>query len=191
MDCTSSRSHETGSGLQSIANCLRPPNGEYAETFHELPETLRSYSTQFVLDFQKGKCIDSLLTTMFSILDGNSSHWKIAIAKEDTGKSRISSCHDILQFLRMPFGLKNAPETFQGEMYFILSIDIWQLVLAYPDNSVIILKVSEVHIDQLRKVLTPLCNADVTTRLKMWEFFSNTSSYLVTPFSLDNLHITT
>lgn len=49
--------------------------------------------------------------------------------KVDREKTAFTSYHGLLQFIRMDFGLKNAPGTFQCEIAVILSIVRWKVVL--------------------------------------------------------------
>lgn len=59
------------------------------------------------------ECIDSLRSAkIFSTLDANSGYWKIEIDPRDRDKTTFTSHHGLYRFVRMPLGLKNAPETF-------------------------------------------------------------------------------
>lgn len=49
----------------------------------------------------------------------------------------FTSHHPLYRYLRIPFGLKNAPSTFQGIMNGMLSTIKWQPALVYLDNVVI------------------------------------------------------
>lgn len=62
---------------------------------------------------RKDQCVDSLSNaTIFSALDANSGYWKMEIAEQDRDKTAYASHHRLFQFTWMPFGQKNAPETF-------------------------------------------------------------------------------
>jgi hypothetical protein len=59
------------------------------------------------------ECIESLGdASVFSALDCNSGYWQIPVSPEDKEKTTFTSHEGLFWFLRMPFGLKNAPATY-------------------------------------------------------------------------------
>jgi len=67
-------------------------------------------------------CLDSLGdATVFSTLDCNSGYWQILVAAEDREKTTFTSHTGLFRFLRLPFGLVNAPGAFQRALDVILS----------------------------------------------------------------------
>jgi hypothetical protein len=57
------------------------------------------------------KCIDSLGDArVFSTLDYNSGYWQIPVSPQGKEKTTFTSHEGLFQFLRMPFGLRNAPK---------------------------------------------------------------------------------
>ena len=84
------------------------------------------------------KCIDSLGdAVIFSTLDCNSGHWQIPMSYEDRDKTAFFSHCGLFRWLRMPFGLKNAPGTFQRAANVILAGVKWQFALVYLDDIII------------------------------------------------------
>jgi Reverse transcriptase (RNA-dependent DNA polymerase) len=72
-------------------------------------------------------CLDSLGdATIFSTLDANSGDWQLDMAEADQDKTTFTSHRGTYRFTRMPFGLVNAPATFQRAMDIILSRVLWQ-----------------------------------------------------------------
>lgn len=56
---------------------------------------------------------------IFSTLHTNSSSWHLEIDERDREKTASNSHHSLYKFVRMRFGLKNAPVTFQRATYVI------------------------------------------------------------------------
>jgi Reverse transcriptase (RNA-dependent DNA polymerase) len=73
------------------------------------------------------ECIDSLGdAVVFSTLDANSGYWQVSMHPDDRDKTTLT-CHvGTFRFKRMPFGLRNAPSTFQRVMDVIISGIRWQ-----------------------------------------------------------------
>jgi hypothetical protein len=68
------------------------------------------------------ECIDSLGdATVFTTLDCNSGCWQIPVHPDDRDKTTFNSHSGIYRFIRLPFGLRNAPATFQRAIDIILS----------------------------------------------------------------------
>lgn len=77
----------------------------------------------------------------------------------------------------MPFGLINAPWTFQRTMHIILSLAKGQHAMVNLDDIIIFSKSSDKHIDNVRKVLTLLNDAAAAQKLKC-AIFSPIADYL-------------
>ena len=100
------------------------------------------------------ECIDSLSgMNWFCALDMNSGYWQIPIAEEDKDKTAFITKYGLFQFVRMPFGLVNAPATFQRAMHVVLSGLIWEAVIVYLDDINVLGRTFEETLGNLRKVL--------------------------------------
>ena len=89
--------------------------------------------------------------------------------------------------LRMPFGLRNAPATFQRALDIILSGVRWQTCLIYLDDVIIFSKDITSHLAHVDEILTLLGQAGITLKLKKCEFFQPRVDYLghvITPGKL-------
>ena len=100
-------------------------------------------------------CLDSLgEAAFFTTLDCNSGYWLIPIAEEDRAKAAFT-CHEgCFDFCRTPFGLCNAPVTFQRTVNMLLSDYRWRTCLFYLDDIIVFSNTAEEHVDHVREVLT-------------------------------------
>ena len=100
------------------------------------------------------ECIDSLGNAcIFSTLDCNSGYRQLPIAKGDQEKTTFTCHAGSYRFLRMPFGLRNAPATFQRAMDIILSGVRWKSCIVYLDDVIIFSKNDDEHLTHLEEVL--------------------------------------
>ena len=84
------------------------------------------------------ECLDSLgEANVFTTLDCNSGYWQIPVAEEDRPKTTFTCHAGTYQFNRMPFGLMNAPATFQRMLDILLSGYRWKSCLIYLDDIII------------------------------------------------------
>ena len=88
-----------------------------------------------------------------------SGYWQVQVDPKDQEKTAFVTPFGLYQFRVMPFGLSNAPATFQRLMEHVLSGLHWSICLVYLDDIIVFGKSVEEHLDQLREVLTRLQNA--------------------------------
>jgi len=118
-------------------------------------------------------CFDSLGDAQFfSTLDCNAGYWQIPISEQDKPKTAFT-CHcGTYQSTRLPFGLCNAPATFQRSIVMILSGVKWQNVLVYLDDLIIFSADAESHLSHLDTFLTLLGQHGVTLKAQKCQRFS-------------------
>ncbi|GBG92123.1 hypothetical protein CBR_g54423 [Chara braunii] len=105
--------------------------------------------------------IDDLLDRVqgcrnFSKIDLKSGYHQIAIRPEDQHKTAFQTRYDLYEFVVMPFGLCNAPGTFQHAMNRIFHDYLDKFVIAYLDDILIFSKTVEEHVAHVDKVLSLL-----------------------------------
>jgi Reverse transcriptase (RNA-dependent DNA polymerase) len=125
------------------------------------------------------ECIDSLGdSVVFTTLDCNSGYWQIPVHPGDRDKTKFTSHYGTYRFLRLPFGLRNAPATVQREIDIILPGVKWKTCLVYLDDVIVFSGSRSAHLAHVAEVLTLLGNAGLSLKLKKCHFFSETVDYL-------------
>lgn len=82
------------------------------------------------LDALSGACL-------FSTLDLASGYNQLSVAKKDRAKTAFCTPFGLFEFQRMPFGLCNAPGTFQRLMERIFGDQCFHTLLLYLDDVVV------------------------------------------------------
>ena len=78
----------------------------------------------------------------------------------------------------MPFGVTNAPATFQRMMNSLFKEELDAFVLVYLDDILIFLQILEDHIHHIRVALQKLRDAKFLTRRHKCSFFQEKVEYL-------------
>lgn len=73
----------------------------------------------------------------FSTLGLASGYWQVEVDPRDREKTAFTTPLGLFEFQRMPFGLCNAPATFQRLMQHCLSGQITESLLVYLDNIIV------------------------------------------------------
>ncbi|XP_045456466.1 uncharacterized protein LOC123666419 [Melitaea cinxia] len=124
-----------------------------------------------ILD-QLGKC------KYFSTLDLSSGFHQIKLAEADAPKTAFTVPQGHFEFTRMPFGLKNAPSTFQRLMNTALSGLSGIQCFVYLDDIVIYSFDLETHTKALTNVFDRLRHFNLKLQPEKCEFFRKEVSYL-------------
>ncbi|GBG67113.1 hypothetical protein CBR_g81537 [Chara braunii] len=105
--------------------------------------------------------IDDLLDMVqgcivFSKVDLKSGYHQIEMAEEDVYKTAFKTRYGTYEFLVMPFGLCNAPGTFQTEMHLIFRPYLDKFMVVYLDDILVFSKTAREHAEHLALVLQSL-----------------------------------
>lgn len=123
--------------------------------------------------------IDTLTgSKWFSTLDLASGYWQVEVNPEDKEKTAFSTHMGLFQFNVMPFGLSNAPATFERLMESVLSGLHWQTCLVYLDDIIVFSDTFESHIERLSKVLERIEKAGLKISPKKCQLFQHKVNYL-------------
>lgn len=121
---------------------------------------------------QLGKC------EYFSTLDLASGFHQIEIDPTDIPKTAFSVENGHYEFVRMPFGLKNAPSTFQRVMDNILLGIQNERCLVYMDDIIIYSPTIHEHMARLKEVFKRLRKANLKIQPDKCEFLRKEVAYL-------------
>ena len=124
-------------------------------------------------------CLDSLAGgKIFSVGDGMSAYWQIAMRKEDIPKTAFTSRYGLLEFLQMPMGLKSAGTTFQRLMEIALGGLQWVTCLIYLDDVIVFGKDFDEHLCRLAEVLLRFREAGLKLKPAKCNFFRKEVKFL-------------
>jgi Reverse transcriptase (RNA-dependent DNA polymerase) len=96
----------------------------------------------------------------------------------DREKTAFTSHLGVYQFRRLPFGLGNAPGTFQRAIYIILSGIKWKTCLVYLDDVIILSSSRDMHLKHVNEALHLLGKAGLSLKLIKCHFFKEAVDYL-------------
>lgn len=106
----------------------------------------------------------------FSSLDLRSGYWQVPMAPSDRHKTAFVTPDGLYEFTVMPFGLCNAPATFERMMDNILRGLKWNTCLCYLDDVVVFSADFHTHLSRLEHVLKCLTDAGLQLNLKKCRF---------------------
>ena len=127
--------------------------------------------------------IDDILDTLggnkyFTSLDLASGYWQVGMDEESAPKSAFVTHCGLFEFVRMPFGMCNAPATFQRLIEVVLTGLLWKECFAYIDDVLVSSPDFESHLAHLQKVFDRLRKAGLRLKTKKCRFLKPTVSYL-------------
>ena len=114
----------------------------------------------------------------FSSMDLASGYWQIEVKKEDKPKTAFTCSYGLYEFNVMPFGLKNAPPTFQRLMNELFRPYLDEFVVIYIDDILIYSRTFEEHLKHLEIVFKVLKDAGIIVKLKKCKFCESNMEFL-------------
>ena len=134
-------------------------------------------------------CLDSLgKAKYFSTMDLSSGYWQVGNTEEAKLKSAFYGVGGGLwQFKVMPFGLCNAPATFERLMERVLGQLQWQICLCYIDDILVYSTTISEHLERLETVLSRLDQAHLKLKPKKCHFFQSKVTFLGHVVSADGI----
>lgn len=98
-----------------------------------------------------------------SSLDVKSAYWQIPLANDSREKTAFTvQGRGLFEFITMPFGLHNAPATWQRFIDRVIGADLEPHVFVYLDDIIVVTQDFEHHLEVIRKIFDRLRGANVT-----------------------------
>ena len=143
----------------------------------------RALNRQTIRDRYPLPRIDDLLDRLgqarhFTTLDLASGYHQIAVKEDDIPKTAFRTQRGQFEFVVMPFGVTNAPSTFQRMMNTLFKDELDNFVLVYLDDILIFSTTLEDHIQHIKQALEKLKEAKLYARLHKCAFFQERVEYL-------------
>ena len=114
--------------------------------------------------------------TYFSTLDLQAGYHHIPLDKTSILKTAFNLPFQKYEYVKVPFGLAQAPAYFQQLMTGILKE--FSFTIAYLDDIIIFSKTHQEHLSHIRKVFEKLRSAKLTMKMSKCNFFSKEIQYL-------------
>ena len=139
---------------------------------------LNKVTRKFVWPMPKVEDIFSQLNSAkyFSTLDLRARYHHIGLTTDLIPKTAFTSPFRKYEYVKVPFGLAQAPAYFQELMTGVLK-DL-QLAMAYLDDIIIYSSTPEEHLEHIRTVFEKLCDAKLSMKLNKCHFFAKEIQHL-------------
>ena len=111
-------------------------------------------------------------------MDITSAYNQIPVRERDIPKTAFVSKYGLFEFTTMPFGLSNAPATFQRVMELALAGLQWKTCLVYLDDVLVFSRDFDTHISRLSEVLDRIRKARLKLKPKKCHFLKEEVLFL-------------
>lgn len=181
---------------------IRPSTSPWASPIVLVPK--KDGTTRFCVDYRALNDItikdvfplpriDDLLAALsgakyFSSLDAASGYWQVPMRSADISKTAFICTEGLFEFTVMPFGLCNAPATYQRMMQSILSDLLWKCCFVYIDDILVFGRTFEEHNQALYQVLHRLTRAGIYLKDNKCQFGSRQTEFLGFVVSDEGIH---
>jgi transposase InsO family protein len=124
-------------------------------------------------------CLDALgAATYFSTFDLRSGYFQIAMDENDMDKTSFITRRGTFRFTSMPFGLCNAPATFQRVMDVVLTGLNYEICLVYLDDIILFSHTVSEHLVRLCQLLNRLRGANLKLKPSKCHLLKKTVTFL-------------
>lgn len=178
-------------------NIIRESNSPYNSPLWVVPKKIDNSGVQkwrIVIDYRRLNentisdkfpipNIDGILDKLgkaqyFSTIDLAKGFHQILMNENDMEKTAFSTPFGHYEFVRMPFGLKNAPSTFQRLMNHVLRYHINRICVVYLDDILIFSTSLDEHIANIKKIFQTLKDAGLKIQIDKCNFLKKETEFL-------------
>ena len=143
----------------------------------------RKLNNQTIKDVYPLPRIDDSLALLggnvyFSSLDLAAGYWQIPMADRDKYKTAFITEDGLFEFNVLPFGLNNAPATFQRLMDAVLAGIKWKSLLVYLDDIIVFSSSFDKHLRDLSETFTRIRDANLRLKPSKCKLFTRELKYL-------------
>jgi transposase InsO family protein len=124
----------------------------------------------------------------FSTLDLTSGYWQVGLTADAADKTAFNTPGGLYQFNVLPFGLTNAPGTFQRAMEYCLSGLQWEQCLVYLDDVIVFSRTFTEHLDHLQNVFDRFSHNGLKLKPSKCTFAKQQVNYLGHVISNKGIH---
>lgn len=118
-------------------------------------------------------------TVYISSIDLKDAFWQVELEPSSRDKTAFTvPGRPLYQFVRMPFGLCNAPQTMCRLMDRVIKSSLREFVFVYMDDLMVVSMSFDTHVDRLRTVAKCLREANLTINVGKSKFSMNEIKYL-------------
>ena len=123
----------------------------------------------------------------FSCLDMNSGYWQVELDEKDREKTAFISRKGLYEFKVLPFGLCNAPATFERLVEIVLAGLHWETCLVYLDDIIVCGKTFDEMVKNLDEVFARLQGAGLKLKARKCQLFAQRVDFLGHVISEDGI----
>ena len=125
----------------------------------------------------------------FSIMELQPGYHNIPLDEASIPKTAFASLCGKYEYIKVPFGLTQAPAYFQEIMTGILKD--FHFAIAYLDDIIIFSKTAEEHLDHIKQIIEKLRSAHLFMKLSKCHFFTKDKGHILSTKGIKQLQVKT